>query len=209
MHQEEIMQRLLPLSLALADDKPDPIEDERIATYQKALGQSPSSQFRLASVLIPLVRNVTKGEWEILLTRRAKHLKHHPGEISFPGGRFEESDGNLQTTAIRETQEETGIQKKQIQIIGRLPQQNTVSQYKVTPFVGVISPDYQLRMDPGEVDEIFLIPFNYAINPDNHSKHEQNLNNMSISYYEIRYNEYNIWGATARMLINLSALLNS
>jgi len=184
-------------------------EEKTLIKYLIAMGKKPAENFLPASVLIPLVRNKKNGHWDIILTRRAKHLKHHPGEISFPGGRFETSDLDLQTTAIRETQEEIGIQKDQINIIGRLPQQNTISQYRVTPYVGIIDQNYKINIDRNEVDEVFLIPLVFALNRANQEKVTQINNKQSYSYYVIKYNKYNIWGATARMLVNLSHRLST
>ena len=184
-------------------------DEEELNRYFSARGISANECFHPASVLIPIVRNLQTDAWELLLTKRASHLKHHAGEISFPGGRFEQSDQDLQTTALRETHEEIGIQPNQIKLIGKLPRQKTISQYQVTPFVGVVESDYQIKLDKNEVEEAFLVPLNFVLNSSNQQKVERKINNQSLSYWVIKYNEYNIWGATAKMLVNFSHLVNA
>ena len=207
MDQQFIQQRLLPLHHQDSSADSDLVEDNALLQYLQASGKRPIIEFRLASVLLPLVRNKKNDHWDIILTSRATHLKHHPGEISFPGGRFEKSDIELLTTAKRETHEEIGIKGKHIDVIGRLPRQNTISQYQVTPFVAVIDPGYELKIDTNEVEEAFLVPLAYVTNPNNQQKISRKLNNQSFSYYLIQYNDYKIWGATARMIVSLSRRL--
>ena len=208
MDQTFIKERLLPLNPTDEIIDSDLDEDKALLNYLKASGRDPNLEFRQASVLLPLVRNTSNDHWDIILTKRALHLKHHPGEISFPGGRFEPQDLDLETTAKRETEEEIGIASKYIQAIGRLPRQNTISQYQVSPFVGIIDPDYQLTIDENEVVEAFLVPLSYVLNSSNHQKVNRNINHQSVSYYLIQYNDYEIWGATARMIVNLSRMLS-
>lgn len=214
MHQQFIQDRLLPIEYSEKESlekksKYELDEEMALSNYLKAMGTQPFENFRRASVLIPLVKNNTGQQWDVILTRRAKHLKHHPGEISFPGGRFENGDLDLQVTAKRETFEEIGIEAQKIEIIGRLPQQNTISQYKVTPYIGIVDPDYKITIDKNEVDEAFLVPLSFALDKQNHQRIDKRIKNQSYSYYVIQYNDYNIWGATARMLLNLSHRLST
>lgn len=111
-----------------------------------------SLSLRKASVLIGFVERPTG--LNVVLTKRAAHLKHHPGQISFPGGKYEESDGTLYQTAMRETREEIGIQEDQIEILGQLPELVTVSKFAVTPVLAFISPDYKTLIDANEVEEV-------------------------------------------------------
>jgi len=163
--------------------------------------------FRCAAVLVPLVKNEQDGHWQVIFTRRAEHLKHHPGQISFPGGGFEKQDRDLSHTAIRETGEEIGIRPEHIQLIGRLPQQRTISQYNVTPFVGTVAPEHQISLDTNEVAEVFRAPFAFVTAPTNQEKVVESINGKDYSFYVIRYKHYNIWGATAKILVNLSRRL--
>lgn len=207
MDQAFIKKRLLPLTPFDEVVDSDLDEDKALINYLIASGKNPELEFQQASVLLPLVRN-NNDNWDIILTRRALHLKNHPGEISFPGGRFEPQDKDLETTAKRETQEEIGIASQHIQTIGRLPRQNTISQYQVSPFVGIINPDFQLSIDENEVAEAFIVPLAFVLNSSNHQKINRSINNQSVSYYLIQYNDYKIWGATARMLVNFSRMLS-
>ena len=208
MDISELKRRLLPLNHQDSFDKNDQIEQQQLKDYLQATGIKPMTSFRQAAVLIPIVQNIQTSQWDVILTKRAKHLKNHPGEISFPGGRFEPQDGHLQFTAIRETQEEIGIKQQHVELIGRLPRQNTISQYQVTPFVGIIKPQYSITIDRNEVDEAFLVPLEFAINSSNQQIRERELNNNSFSFYVIQYNDYHIWGATAKMLVNFRKILS-
>lgn len=208
MDQRFIKERLLPLNSSDEIIDSDLDEDKALLNYLIASGRDPNLEFRQASVLLPLVRDGNNDHWDIILTKRALHLKHHPGEISFPGGRFEPQDIDLETTAKRETKEEIGIASQHIHTIGRLPRQNTISQYQVSPFVGIIDPDYQLTIDENEVAEVFLVPLSYLLNSSNHQKISRKINDQSVSFYLIQYNDYKIWGATARMIVNLSRMLS-
>jgi 8-oxo-dGTP pyrophosphatase MutT (NUDIX family) len=166
-------------------------------------------ELKCAAVLLPLVLQQESNQWEIILTRRAQHLKHHPGQISFPGGKFEITDINLSITAVRETYEEIGITPDKIELIGQLPQQKTTSQFNITPFVGIVKPEHHLKIDPNEVAEIFTVPLKYVLNKENQKKVTETINDIEYSYYTIQYQQYNIWGATARILVNLSRRLES
>ena len=158
---------------------------------------------KCAAVLIPLVVSNNK-DVQVIFTKRAEHLKHHPGQISFPGGGYELADDHLSETALRETHEEIGISREKIQLIGRLPQQQTISQYNVTPFVGVVSSDYQLNIDQNEVAEVFTAPLEFVTDQTNQLKKTDTFNGQQVDYYVIQYKHYNIWGATARILVNLT-----
>lgn len=102
---------------------------------------------------------------QVILTKRAEHLRHHPGQISFPGGKFEPEDIHLVNTALRETNEEVGIEDKHIHVFGQLPKLPTISQFNVTPFLAFISPDYKTHIDPNEVESVFEVPANHILNP--------------------------------------------
>ncbi|TQV77064.1 CoA pyrophosphatase [Aliikangiella marina] len=158
---------------------------------------------RCAAVLMPIVDDPVSG-WQVILTRRAEHLKHHPGQISFPGGGFEANDKSLAVTAVRETHEEIGIGDEHIELIGRLPQQETISQYFVTPFVGLVDQGYQLSIDQNEVAEVFKVPLAFVTDQTNQIKKTATFNGKPVDYYVIQYEQYTIWGATARILVNLT-----
>ncbi|PWK49951.1 NUDIX hydrolase [Pleionea mediterranea] len=163
-----------------------------------------------AAVLVPLiVREVGQSYgYHVLLTRRAKHLKHHAGQISFPGGRQENRDIDLKDTALRETYEEIGITPNNVKVIGELPQHQTITRYLMTPYVGIINDSYQLTIDPSEVDEAFEVPLSFICNPDNQKLQSAIFQGEKRYYYSIQYHNYNIWGATARVLVEFSKQLN-
>jgi 8-oxo-dGTP pyrophosphatase MutT (NUDIX family) len=121
-----------------------------------------------SSVLIPIVQ-IKKDEWHILLTRRSQHLKHHPGEICFPGGRYEKDDLLLSRTALREYQEETGLESEMLTIVGELPDELTLTGFCITPIVAVndhlLFSFEQLKINLNEVEEVLSIPLDYLINP--------------------------------------------
>jgi 8-oxo-dGTP pyrophosphatase MutT (NUDIX family) len=175
--------------------------------YLKLIGKDSESPYHPASTLILLVKAETNDSWNIILTKRAKHLKHHPGEISFPGGRFESLDKSLEKTAKRETFEEIGIPESQILLLGKLPQQKTISNYLVTPYVGVLNNRTPLQIDKNEVESAFEIPLSFAIDKRNHLLETHSVASHDFSFYVITYENKRIWGATARMLVNLSRLL--
>ncbi|MGF1682313.1 CoA pyrophosphatase [Photobacterium minamisatsumaniensis] len=165
----------------------------------------PASTLKQAAVLIPLVpRNDT---FNVVFTRRAQHLKHHPGQVAFPGGRFESEDIDLIETALRETREETGILCNRDSIIGQLPQLPTISGYIVTPYLSTISPNYRPVLDPNEVDELFEVPLDYLLNPVNMRTQRFTLSGANHNIYSIPFSKYSIWGATAQMLKVLSKQL--
>lgn len=202
-----IEKALLPLHHVDNESNENTEDRLRLNSFLKASGKPPITTLSQASVLIPLVKSLTGDSWDIILTRRATHLKHHAGEISFPGGRHEPSDQDLQATAIRETNEEIGISADHIDIIGKLPVQATISQFQVTPFIGIIDSNYQIEIDTNEVAESFLVPFSFVTNQNNHKKIDRILNGQTFSYFEIEYNRHRIWGATAQMLVRLSQRL--
>ena len=171
-------------------------------------GQS-IEQLRRAAVLVPLVarpEGVT-----VLLTRRTDHLSSHAGQISFPGGRAEELDSSPIETALRETEEEIGIGRAHIEIIGVLPDYATVSAYRVTPIVALVQPPFTLRPDPGEVAEAFEVPLAFLMDGLNHQRRVLELPQGAgtRAFYSMPYEQYFIWGATAAMLRNLFHFLRA
>ena len=164
-----------------------------------------------AAVLVPLVDHSTNEQinYNVLLTRRASHLKHHAGQISFPGGRFEQQDLHLQQTALRETHEEIGIPHSDVEIIGTLPQHETITGYMITPYVGWLKADYSLTVDAGEVAEVFEVPLSFICDPQNQRIETRQFEGREVNFYVIEYNDYWIWGATARILVEFAKIYNS
>ncbi len=154
-----------------------------------------------AAVLIPLVDR-PEG-MTVLLTKRTDHLHDHAGQVSFPGGRTEDEDDGPVATAIRETQEEIGLDPSFIDVIGSLDVYLTVTGFRVTPVVGIVRPDFVLELDEFEVAEAFEVPLGFVFDPSNHERHNTIWKGEERHYYVLPYGSYHIWGATAGMLVNL------
>lgn len=144
------------------------------------------------------------GGLNILFTRRADHLQAHAGQVSFPGGRQMAGRESLADCALRETQEEVGLDPAAIRLLGCWESYETVTGYEVTPFAGVIAPGFSLKPDPGEVAEVFEAPFDFLMDPDNHRLEEREFRGMLRRFYAMPYQGRYIWGATAGMLRALS-----
>lgn len=169
----------------------------------------PEYRLRRAAVLVPLV--MRPGGVTVLLTRRTEHLSSHAGQISFPGGRAEEGDSSPIETALRETEEEVGLHRRHIEIIGVLPDHATVSAYRITPVVALVEPPFALLPDPNEVAEIFEVPLAFLMDGLNHQRREIELPDAAgrRSFYAMPYEQYFIWGATAAILRNLFHFLRA
>jgi 8-oxo-dGTP pyrophosphatase MutT (NUDIX family) len=166
----------------------------------------PSAALRPAAVLVPLIEH--EGGWSVLLTQRTAHLSAHAGQISFPGGRIEAADTDAVAAALRETEEEVGLARDHVSVIGRLDTYVTGTGFEITPIVGVIAPPYQLTIDPYEVAEAFEVPLSYVLDPRNHNRTERESAGRTRVFFVLPYEGRNIWGATAGMLVNLAEVLN-
>ncbi len=153
-----------------------------------------------AAVLVPVVIH---DEPTVLLTERSSDLKHHAGQISFPGGRLEPGDDDAIAAALRETQEEVGLEPERVEIIGYLDKYLTITGYSVTPVLGFVTPGFELRLDKTEVRSTFEVPLSYLMNPENHKRERYRFNAASVYVYSIPFESHNIWGATAAMLVGL------
>ena len=158
-----------------------------------------------AAVLVPLV--VHEDGLNVMLTKRTDHLNNHGGQISFPGGRVDDSDRDALHTALRETEEEVGLHSKDIEIIGELDEYIVGTGYLVNPIIGVIEPPFELTLHEGEVAEVFEVPLEFLITPENMKRHAREFEGIKRHYFAITWEEYFIWGATAGMLRNLSQRL--
>jgi 8-oxo-dGTP pyrophosphatase MutT (NUDIX family) len=163
-----------------------------------------------AAVLVPLVER--DDGLHVLLTRRTDHLHDHAGQISFPGGRSDPGDLDVVDTALRETQEEVGLPRERVQVLGPLNTYSTVSSYVVTPIVGLITPPFELALDAFEVAEAFEVPLQYLMTPAHHHRHAAEFEGVKRQFLSMPWQsidaqgqarEYFIWGATAAMLRNL------
>ena len=162
-----------------------------------------------AAVLVPLVQR-PEG-LALLLTQRTAHLTSHAGQISFPGGRAESYDATPIETALRETEEEIGLDRRHIDVIGTLPDYLTSTGYRVTPVVALLTPPFELTPDPNEVAEIFEVPLAFLMDGMNHQRmsFEPPQGAGRRSFYAMPYQRFFIWGATAGMLRNLFHFLRA
>lgn len=189
------------LAQALADQ-----ERERIQR-QGIIAQGAGTNLRRAAVLIPLV---TRPDGiTVLLTRRTSNLAAHAGQISFPGGRLEPQDHDARDAALRETEEEIGVSRTHIQLLGALEEYGTVTGFRVTPIVGIVTPPVALAPDPTEVAEIFEVPLAFILDPVNRRHAVEKRDGIERDIYEILFQDYRIWGFTARLLVRLASVIES
>jgi 8-oxo-dGTP pyrophosphatase MutT (NUDIX family) len=159
---------------------------------------------RRAAVLFPLVKRVG---WHVILTQRPETMPSHAGQIAFPGGKAEGGE-TIAQTALRETQEEIGVKARDIKLLGRLPSFNAVSEYRVTPFVGIVSPSAEIIPDPREVESAFEVPLSFLMNSDNHVRREVFFDGQDHVLFDMPYDgpdgrHRNIWGMTAMTIYRL------
>jgi 8-oxo-dGTP pyrophosphatase MutT (NUDIX family) len=160
-----------------------------------------------AAVLVPLVER--PDALNVLLTLRASHLKNHAGQVSFPGGRIEEVDAGPWEAALREAREEIGLEPQYVSRAGYLRDHVVISGFRVTPVVAFVQPGFVLQLDTTEVEDAFEVPLEYVLDPSNHVPRERHFAGRTIVTYDIRYQDRQIWGATATMLRSLSRLLGA
>jgi 8-oxo-dGTP pyrophosphatase MutT (NUDIX family) len=166
----------------------------------------PHPPLKPAAVLVGLV------DWPqgmtVLLTERTQHLADHAGQISFPGGRIEPQDEGPEDAALRETEEEIGLPRDQIDLIGRLDTYETSTGYEVVPVVGLVRPPFVLLPDPHEVADVFEVPLAFILDPANHEKRSREWQGGTRHFFVLPYQQRYIWGATAGMLVNLAQVLS-
>lgn len=158
-----------------------------------------------AAVLIGLVDRKTGPT--VLLTKRTDHLKDHPGQICFPGGRIEPDDPSVEAAALREAEEEIGLPSKKVDILQQLTPYDTTTGFRIHPVVGWIEPPVTFVLDAFEVAEVFELPLTFILDPTNHQRQSHMRGEQRQSYYVLPYEGRFIWGATAGMLVNFSKLL--
>ena len=158
-----------------------------------------------AAVLVPLIAH--EGGLSVLLTQRTAHLARHAGQVAFPGGRIDETDAGPVDTALRETEEETGIDRSFVEPIGFLDTYLTGTSYCVVPVVSIVRPGFTVTPHEGEVADVFEVPLAFLMNPAHHEKHSREFLGRERFYYAMPYEGRYIWGATAGMIRNLYALV--
>jgi len=189
-----ITSQLKQLEAALASAKGMPSSDFDLNTGIEVTTRALTP----AAVLIALVEK--QGRLEVVLTRRSKHLKHHPGQIAFPGGKVDPDDPNDEAAALREANEEIGLDPSATRMLGALEPHRTVTNYSVRPYLALITQPFEPVLEPQEVDEVFTVPLSFLSDPRNFMVESRMWMGQARHYYVIPYGPYYIWGATARML---------
>lgn len=159
---------------------------------------------RKAAVLIPVTRNSATQESHVVLTVRSANLKSHAGQISLPGGTWEARDADAVSTALRESEEEIGLRRDAVEIIGQLGEMALPSGFRVTPVIGLIEPGLQFTPCPVEVADIFQAPLELVLNPEAYRRSEILFNEQPRQILELLFEDYRIWGATANILHHLA-----
>jgi 8-oxo-dGTP pyrophosphatase MutT (NUDIX family) len=175
----------------------------RRSDYDLNPGTRPDASRKLApaAVLLPIV---ARQDPTVLFTRRTPHLSRHAGQVSFPGGRVHESDLTLVETALRETQEETGITAAFVSVAGFLDSYETGTGFAILPVVGLLSEGYALLPDANEVEEVFEVPLAFLLEPANRERRSMEWQGRSREFYAFTYDRHYIWGATAGILVNFA-----
>ncbi|MBT8153576.1 CoA pyrophosphatase [Epibacterium ulvae] len=163
----------------------------------------PNRKLRPAGVLMPIV--LAESGPRLILTKRSSALKHHPGQIAFPGGKVEDSDSGVIAAALREADEEIGLPPRSVRVLGDLAPHETVTSFLVTPVVALVEQPFQPVPEPGEVAEVFSVPLDHVLNTKNFVIQGRRWRGQRRYYYTIPYGPYYIWGASARMLHALAS----
>ncbi|MHB2167100.1 CoA pyrophosphatase [Alsobacter sp. R-9] len=162
------------------------------------LAPDPSVVHRPAAVLIPVVAH--RDEATVLLTRRAAHLRDHSGQVAFPGGKIDPSDGTPVNAALREAEEEIGLARRFVRPLGYLDSYVTGTGFHIVPVVSLVDPAYEIALNPSEVDAAFEVPLAFLMTPGNHERHQREWKGLMRHYYAMPYGEHFIWGVTAGIL---------
>ncbi|TDE37022.1 CoA pyrophosphatase [Antarcticimicrobium sediminis] len=159
-------------------------------------------KLRPAGVLVPV--SLVGSEPRLILTKRSSALRHHPGQIAFPGGKQEEADADVTATALREAEEEIGLPRGLPKILGHLSEHETGTGFKVTPVLAVLERAFDPVSEPGEVEDVFSVPLAHVLNPENYLIESRQWQGGRRYYFTVPCGPYYIWGATARMLRGLA-----
>jgi len=162
----------------------------------------PGRVLRSAAVLVAVCS--IAGQARLVLTKRASHLNHHPGQIAFPGGKIDKGDAGAEAAALREASEEIGLDPAGVEILGHLPPHETVTGFSITPVLAWIGGSFDPVAEPGEVDEVFTVPLAHVTRPGQFRVEQRIWQGQPRYYYAVPFGPYYIWGATARILRGLA-----
>jgi 8-oxo-dGTP pyrophosphatase MutT (NUDIX family) len=173
------------------------VSPERLQALQKHFPPDPIP----AAVLVPFIDRA--DGLTVLLTQRSDHLARHAAQISFPGGRLEDSDADVASAALREAREEIGLDPASVEVFGYLPDHLVISGFRVTPVLALVSPPVELRLNPDEVSAAFEVPAAHVFDRRNHKARLRRVGDQDMLLYDIPWQDRHIWGATAGMLLTL------
>jgi 8-oxo-dGTP pyrophosphatase MutT (NUDIX family) len=203
---DEIVRRVRERSTRLASGLP--VSALPVGSDFQLNGLAPTQEkYRAASVLVPIVNRTP--DVTILLTQRTEDMPSHAGQVAFPGGRRQDNDIDAVATALRETEEEVGLDRKFIEVIGAFDRYRTGTSYEITPIVGIVTPGFTVRADPREVADIFEVPLAHFLDEKNHRIDSRMAQGRERRFYAMPYEGRYIWGATAGMLKNLQFILTT
>ncbi len=161
---------------------------------------------RPAAVLIPVI---ARDELTVLLTQRSDNLSTHAGQISFPGGRVDPEDASIIAAALREAEEEIGLDRRFVEPLGFIDSYRTGTGFRISPVVALVQPDFVLHLNPAEVADTFEVPLSFLMDQANHQRHSREWRGRVRDFYAMPYGERYIWGATAGMIKNMHMRLFS
>jgi 8-oxo-dGTP pyrophosphatase MutT (NUDIX family) len=206
MTVDEIVQRVGERSRLLSSGMP--VSKPPLGSDFSLNGVIPTpTSFRPAAVLVPLVRR--EPGITVLLTQRTEDMPSHAGQIAFPGGRKQQEDVDAKATALRETEEEVGLSRTFVQVIGAVDPYRTGTGYEITPVVGIVTPGFTIHADPREVADVFEVPLSHFLDAQNHRIDSRIFQGRERRFYAMPYGDRYIWGATAGMLKNLHFVLTN
>ena len=206
MTVDEIVQRVGERSRLLSSGMP--VSKPPLGSDFSLNGVIPTpTSFRPAAVLVPLVRR--EPGITVLLTQRTEDMPSHAGQIAFPGGRKQQEDADAKATALRETEEEVGLSRTFVQVIGAVDPYRTGTGYEITPVVGIVTPGFTIHADPREVADVFEVPLSHFLDAQNHRIDSRMYQGRERRFYAMPYGDRYIWGATAGMLKNLHFVLTN
>lgn len=183
------------------------LDDEAFARYgdhrlnPELVAELTKEKLRDAAVLVPVID--TGAEARIILTRRNSSLRRHSGQIAFPGGAVDPGDGSAETAALREAEEEIGLDRARVETIGRLPQYLTATGFRITPVLSIVESGFTTMINPDEVDAVFEVPLSFLMSERNHNRASRIWSGRERFYYTMPYREWFIWGITAGILRTL------
>jgi len=198
--QTELWQRFC----AAPDKATQPTSDFEL---NKGVQLPPDRVLRPAGVLVAVQE--TDTGLQMILTKRSSALKHHPGQVAFPGGKVDADDADVVAAALREADEEIGLKPDNVEVVGTLPEHETITQFAVTPVLARVKQAFVPRGEPGEVEEIFNVPLAHLADISRYGIQSRHWRGVERHYYTVPYGPYYIWGATARMLHGLASRMGS